>query len=65
MNNEYVKKEALEKIKQHIKDKVRKSFEYDWGISSCMSDRLFSETIVELQLIESMIDNILEGREVA
>lgn len=53
-------KEGLERIKQYIKDKVRKSFEVDWGISDKRSDRLFSETIVELQLIESMIDDILE-----
>lgn len=54
------KKQQLERIKQHIKDKVRKSFEVDWGISDKRSDRLFGETIVELQLIESMIDDILD-----
>ena len=57
------KNEKLEKsmkdIKQHIKDKVRKSLEYDWGIGGRSSDRLFTETVVELQLIESMIDKAL------
>ena len=52
--------DGLNKIKQYIKDKVRKSFEVDWGISDRRSDRLFSETIVELQIIESMIDDILD-----
>ena len=54
-------KEDLEKIKQHIENKIRKSFEVDWGISDKRSDRLFTETIVELQIIEQMIDEILEG----
>lgn len=54
--------DGLKTIKQHIKDKVRKSFEVDWGISDKLSDKLFTETVVELQLIEQMIDEILEGK---
>lgn len=57
-NEKYTK--TLCDIKQHIKDKVRKSLEYDWGISSNRSDRLFTETVVELQLIEHMIDECLD-----
>lgn len=53
-------REGLEKIKDYIDDKIRKSFEVDWGISDKRSDRLFTETVVELQLIEQMIDDILE-----
>lgn len=53
-------KEGLEKIKDYIDWKIKKSFEVDWGISDKRSDRLFSETIAELQIIESMIDDILE-----
>ena len=55
--------DGLKTIKQHIKDKVRKSFEVDWGISDKLSDRLMTETVVELQIIEQMIDDILEGKE--
>lgn len=54
--------DGLKTIKQHIKDKVRKSFEVDWGISDKRSDRLMTETVVELQIIEQMIDEILEGK---
>ena len=55
-------RKKLEDIEQHIKDKVRKSFEVDWGISDNRSDRLFTETIVELQIIERMIDDVLEEK---
>ena len=54
--------DGLKTIKQHIKDKIRKSFEVDWGISDKRSDRLFTETVIELDLIEHMIDEILEGK---
>ena len=57
-NREELEK-SLREIKQHIKDKVRKSLEYDWGISGRSSDRLFTETVIELQIIESMIDKAL------
>ena len=53
---------ALNDIGQHIKDKVRKSFEVDWGISDKLSDRLFTETIVELQIIEQMINDALDRK---
>lgn len=57
-NREELEK-SLREIKQHIKDKVRKSLEYEWGITCNRSDRLFTETVIELQLIESMIDKAL------
>lgn len=53
-------REGLEKIKAYIDWKIKKSFEVDMGISDKLSDRLFTETVVELQLIEQMIDDILE-----
>ena len=53
---------ALADIEQHIKDKVRKSFEVDWGISDKRSDRLMTETVVELQIIEEMARNALEKK---
>jgi hypothetical protein len=59
----YRLEDGLKTIKQHIKDKVRKSFEVDWGISDKLSDKLFTETVVELQIIEQMIDQCLEGKD--
>ena len=53
---------AMLDIGQHIKDKVRKSLEVDWGISNKLSDRLFTETIVELQIIEQMINDALDRK---
>lgn len=53
---------ALRDIEQHIKDKVRKSFEVDLGISDKLSDRLMTETVVELQIIEQMINDALEKK---
>ena len=55
--------DGLKNIKQHIKTKIGNSALCDWGISDKLSDRLFTETVVELQLIEQMIDDILEGKD--
>lgn len=52
--------DTLKSIKQYIKDRLRKSFEYEWGISDNRSDRLFTETIIELQLIDHMIDECFD-----
>ena len=51
--------DSLKEIKQHIRNKIKKSFDYDYGIGGSSSDRLFTETIIELDLIENMIDEAL------
>lgn len=51
--------ETLKKIKLYIREKIHNSFRYDWGLGGKASDRLFTETVVELQLIEQMIDEVL------
>lgn len=59
--DEYVKllnrkDEKIERVIKYIQNKIRKSFEYDSGISpKNYKDRLFTETIVELQCIEEML----------
>ena len=52
-------REVLKKIKQHINEKITKSYEAEFEDGK-RSDRLFTETIVELQLIENMIDEALK-----
>lgn len=50
------KDEKVERVIKYIQNKIRKSFEYDSGISpKNYKDRLFTETIVELQCIEEML----------
>lgn len=47
---------AIQQVIKHIRNKIRKSFEFDSGISpKNYKDRLFTETIVELQCIEEML----------
>ena len=53
-------KETLEKVRRHIKCKVLKSFKYDMGISEDREARLMTETIIELQIIEDMIDKAVD-----
>ena len=55
-------RQGLDDIRMHIKNKVRKSFEVDWGISNIRSDRLMTETVVELQIIEELINAVLEEK---
>ena len=57
----FIRKDEIEKIKDYIKDKLRKSLEYDLCLHNNRCDRLFTETTVELQKIEDMIDKLLEG----
>lgn len=47
----------LDKAIKYIEDKIKKSFEYDYGINSarCSKDRLFTETVIELQIIKDML----------
>ena len=53
----------LTEVKNYIHNKIQKSMEYDMGINDNRSDRLFTETVIELQIIESMIDKILGEEE--
>lgn len=53
----------LQEIKNYIHNKIQKSMEYDMGINDNRSDHLFTETVIELQIIESMIDKILGEEE--
>lgn len=59
-NEERIYKDQLKRIKQHIERKTLKSFEVDMGMSNEMSNKLMTETVVELQVIESMIDEVME-----
>jgi bacillopeptidase F (M6 metalloprotease family) len=56
--NAYLK--CLKDIKQYIRVKIRKSFDYDFGKGGTDADGLYVETITELDLIEHMIDEVLE-----
>ena len=55
-----VYKEQLKRIKKHIDKKLLRNWEVDMGMSSNRSDRLMTETVVELQVIESMIDEVVD-----
>lgn len=60
MNLELVNK--IDKVREHIKNKITKSFEYDYCLdTSNPSDRLFTETVIELQNILQIIDKALGG----
>lgn len=52
-------KEQLKRIKRYIEKKLLRNWEVDMGMSSDRSDRLFTETVIELQKIESMIDEVM------
>ena len=57
MDKQYEELESvLNEVRKYVKDKIKKSFEVDCGISDKRSDRLFTETIVELQLIENILN---------
>ena len=57
----FIRKDEIEKIKDYIHDKLKRSLNYDLCLSNNRTDRLFTETTVELQKIEDMIDKVLEG----
>ena len=48
--------ENVKRVQEYIKEKIRKSFNYDYGISGKASDRLFTETVIEMQIISAMLD---------
>lgn len=57
MDKQYEELESvLNEVRKYVKNKIKKSFEVDCGISDKRSDRLFTETIVELQLIENILN---------
>ena len=39
----------------YINDKITRSFKADYGLSDVRSDRLFTETVIELQIIADML----------
>lgn len=56
-------KSIIEKTIEHIKDKINKSFNYDYGFDTRNpSDRLFAETIIELELIQEMLEDPKGGK---
>lgn len=48
-------KSKLKKVSEYTKDKIVKSWKYDYGISNNSKDRLFTETVIELQIINDMV----------
>lgn len=52
------KTKTLDEIKKSCVDKINKSFLYDNGLSGNYKDRLFTETVIELQLIVSKIEEL-------
>lgn len=61
--------DCVSNAKKYINEKIRRSFKYDYGFDmDHPSDRLFTETVIEMQLIESLLDgtrdlDILERRD--
>lgn len=52
------KEEVIKEVRETIKTKLRKSFAYDYGLSGVDAtgkDRLFTETVIELQLIDEIL----------
>ena len=63
MDKQYEELESvLNEVRKYVKDKIKNSFEVDCGISNFRSDRLMTETVVELQLIEEMVNKALEKK---
>lgn len=63
MDKQYEELESvLNEVRKYVKDKIKNSFEVDCGISNIRSDRLMTETVVELQLIEEMLNKALEKK---
>ena len=52
------KEEVIKEARETIKTKLQKSFAYDYGLSGVDAtgkDRLFTETVIELQLIDEIL----------
>ena len=52
----------VKEVRDYIDNKIQKSMEYDWGRSSDRRDQMFTETVIELQLIVEKLDKILYGK---
>lgn len=48
----------IDKTIEYIEDKIKKSFEYESGITKNYKDRLFTETIIELQIIKRKLKGV-------
>ena len=54
----YNLQEVIKEARETIKTKLQKSFAYDYGLSGVDAtgkDRLFTETVIELQLIDEIL----------
>ena len=51
--------EKIKDLRNYIDTKIQKSFDVDFGRSDKRSDRLMTETVIELQLIIEKLDSIL------
>lgn len=52
----------VKEVRDYIDNKIQKSMKYDWGISGNRSDRMFTETVIELQLVIEKLDEIIESK---
>ncbi len=54
-------KEVIDKVNNHIKNKLQKSNAYEMGLkNSSYKDRLYSETYIELQVVLNILKEVLE-----
>ncbi len=54
-------KEAIDKVNNHIKNKLQKSDAYEMGLkNSGYKDRLYSETYIELQIVLNILKEVSE-----
>ena len=52
------KEEVIKEARETIETKIQKSFAYDYGlygVDAASKDRLFTETVIELQLIDEIL----------
>ena len=47
--------ERIKDVLDYINDKITRSFKAAYGLSDVRSDRLFTETVIELQIIADML----------
>lgn len=54
-------KEVIDKVNNHIKNKLQKSDAYEMGLkNSSYKDRLYSETYIELQVVLNILKEVSE-----
>ena len=58
-NTEESTVDRINDLRDYIDTKIQKSRDVDWGLSDNRSDRLMTETVIELQLILEKVDSIL------